>query len=388
MATYTGIGFSSLKNPAEALREAAIAAKTQTQLAKSDLAIILMTPSHASEKDLAIIQQVLKPDKMIGAVTPWLILPAKGDDTGVAIFSFTSDSIATGVSLRQDLSIFPPQASGLALARDLASRMVDNKRCGALFFTDRPALPHTSLIRGLQEGLGRAFSIAGGISTGGTIFQDHLVQDAAAGVIFGGNATFAVGISHGWQPLGRPHIITDAEKNIIRTIDDTPAVNIYRHYFPEEMAVHPDGIPETIKLLYPLGISTETPREYILATPQQVLPDWAIVCHREIQAGSEAHLMIGDKDACRQALRSTAALVHEKMKGVHPKAAFVFASVSFRKLFGRTAHTELEHVKEILGLTLPVFGMYTYGELGALRAAGTAVDTQAHNSSVLIAALG
>lgn len=387
MPTIIATGFSAQDDPAEALREACVMAKTQTGLDKSDLAIVFVTPSHAAIP-LETIHKILKPEKLIGSVAPALVVGTGVKPAGVAVLSLTSDEIHTGIAALEQLSLFPLQDAALRFSRNLASRLESFQRHGAILFCDQVALNHTQLVRGLQEGLGLAFSTTGVISPGGIFCQEHLRRDAIGGLIFGGQTQFAASWRHGWQPLGKPRIVTEAEGNLIRTIDGRPASWIYHEYFREEMTKAVNSQPGDIGLRYPLGLNTSTAKEYIIKIPVEVLPDGGIVCQGDVVTGTQLHLMIGDKDACRKASHDAAIDVRDKLQGGHPRLVFIFLSHARQKLFGRSAWQEVQQIKEILGLACPVFGMYTYGEIASAGPIRNTIETRLHNAGVLVAALG
>ncbi len=390
MSTTIAIGFSSENDPLTAFKEAAVMAKAQSGLTKHDLVVITTTPSYTalghpnSLQALESLRKVLNPEKLIGLPAPALIWTKGIENKGVLVLAISSDDIDFGIAAENSLSLMPLQDTGLKLARELASRMSNSERHGAIIFCDALALNHTQIIRGLHEGLGRAFIMAGAINPGGMFLQENLLTDIIGGIIFGGKTSFAAAIRHGWQPLGKPRIIDDSNSNLIRTIDGKPAVSIYQEYFPEDMASLPAGQLGDIGFLYPLGLSTARAKEYIIKSPSGILPDGSLICQGDIPHGTQVHLMIGDKDSCRKAAHDAAVEVHDKLHGKHPKLVFIFASLSRKKLFGRSAGQEISQIKEILGLACPVFGMYTYGELGAV----TSMDLQTHNAGILIAAIG
>ncbi|MBF0388210.1 MAG: FIST C-terminal domain-containing protein [Candidatus Omnitrophica bacterium] len=390
MITQIAIGFSSADDPSTAFRDAAVMAKSQTGATRHALAMASFTPAYAPNGEpnapdpLENLRKTLNPEKLIGLCAPSLIWTNGIENKGVMVLAISSDELSFGLAAKSSVSFMPLQMTGLKFARELAASMPSGERQGAVVFCDALTLNHSLLIRGLQEGLGRVFSIAGAINPGGLLYQNQFLTDSISGVVFGGKTSFVSAIRHGWQPLGKPRIIDNSEGNLIRTIDGKPAVSIYQEYFPEEFAALPNRQLGDIGLLYPLGLSTNRPKEYIIKNPSGILPDGSLICQGEIPRGTQVHLMIGDKDACRQAAHDAAVEVHDKLHGRHPKLIFIFASLSRRKLFGRSAGQEINQIKELLGLACPVFGMYTNGELGA----ASEMDLQTHNAGIMIASLG
>lgn len=387
MNTITATGFSSDNDPIVAFRNAAITAKSLTGQTKHNLVMVAVTSAYAdvgsvtSRQALDALRTILNPEQLIGLTTPALITASGIENKGVQVLAISSDDIDFNTAVQTSVSLLPLQETGLKFGRALSTA---SDRHGAIVFCDTLSLNHTQIIHGMQEGLGRAFILAGAINPGGIFHQDQLVTDALGGVIFGGKTSFATAIRHGWQPLGKPRVIDDSNSNLIRRIDGKPAVSIYQDYFPEALAALPTGQMGDIGFLYPLGLSTERAKEYIIKSPSSVLPDGSLVCQGEVPRGTPIHLMIGDKDSCRQAAHDAAVSVRDQLHGRHPKVIFIFASLSRKKLFGRAAMQEISQIKEILGVACPVFGMYTYGEFGAV----TSLDLQTHNAGILVAGLG
>jgi hypothetical protein len=396
MATTIIFGFSSEKDPALAFREAAIMAKKQLTQFTTNLVIVCTTPDYAATPPgepsggLEALRNILNPEKLIGITAPALIMPDGIKMSGVAILVISSDEIDFTVAARDSLDLLPPHEIGINFARDITSNMHSNERLGSIIFCSTVTLNHSLLVRGIQERLGRAFGIAGAINPGAIYTDDKIIKNALGGIIISGQAVFASSVRHGWQPLGKPRVITDSIGNQIRRIDNKPAISIYQDYFPEEFTRNIAENPDKIGLLYPLGLSTGRPREYLIKTPSIILPDGSIICQGEVPPGTKIHLMLGDKDACRKAAHDAAIDVRDKLRGKCPKLILIFASIARKKLFGRSAWQEIHQIKEILGLACPVFGMYTYGEIGSPSAAGQSglLDVQTHNASILITAIG
>ena len=250
-------------------------------------------------------------------------------------------------------------------------------------------------MRGLQEGFGRFFSISGGIGGDAplpkTSLQCHgnnLLADGAVGLLLGSQNKVATAAYHGWQPLGKPRIITLAEGNIIRLIDNKPALSIYENYFAEELSKKDPGSLDDIGLLYPLGIATLPGEPYTLIHPVQTLNDGSIICQSEIPTGARVHLMIGKKETVQHAAAIAATSIKEQLLSKQPKLLLVFASTARHKIFGRNAYNEIRTIKEILGLTMPVFGMYTYGEIAPLSEIKNTDRTLVQNASIVLTAIG
>lgn len=394
MPTHIGIGFSQSYDPLLAFKEAAIEAKKQNGQPSNNLVMVFHTSEYFSDGALDIIEKLLQPASLLSVLTPGIILPRSVEMRGVGILAIASDEILFNVAAKEELSFFPLQESAFRFSQELSASFPAGQRQALCLFLGGLQFNSSPFLRGLHEGLGRAFPILGGVSidqslTRSVISLDRrFLNDAAAGVLIGGRLSFAMNIRHGWVPLGRPRIVTKSDGNRIQEIDGQPAIRIYEDYFHDELAKLGPGKLGDIGLLYPLGLNTDTPRQYLLRHVISVQPDGGFLCLGDVPAGSRVHLMIGDKDACRHAVHEAATQIREKLQGRQPRIILFFQSIARRKLFGKAASREVELAKEILGLTTPVFGMYTYGEIAPFNVGMGSSGANIHSAGITIAAIG
>ena len=250
-------------------------------------------------------------------------------------------------------------------------------------------------MRGAQEVIGSGAPILGGISQDEYAMrksfqfcQNHILNDAAVGLLIGGNMSIVIGNKHGWRPLGKPRTITRAEGNIIYEIDQKPAIEIYQDYLKEEIKnVHNTRLGHFASL-YPLGIYIEEEREYLLRNAVDILEDGSILCQGDVPQNSEVHIMISNKESIKQAAADAALLVRDGLFGRQAKLILVFESLLRLRILGKTAIQELQMIKDILGYTTPIFGMYTNGEISPFHSLQNVRSTYLHNESINIIAIG
>jgi hypothetical protein len=280
------------------------------------------------------------------------------------------------------------------MARQISNDFKHPHRHGCVFFADGSFQNNTMFVRGAQEVLGNGFLIAGAVSTAEhastrtrQFFQQQCLQDAATGMIIGGQIKMAVSSHHGWRPLGKPRAVTRVDGHVIRTINNEPAIQIYREYFGQEADLLETSKMSNVSLLYPLGIYSEEENGYILRNPVEILGDGSIVCQGEVPEDSEVHLMIGNKDSCKEAALKAALEIQEKM-GPHIKVLLIFESIARHKVLGRSALQEIKIIRDVLGPQIPLIGMYCYGEIAPFQMSENMVKTHLQNESLIITALG
>ena len=116
--------------------------------------------------------------------------------------------------------------------------------------------------------------------------------------------------------------------------------------------------------MYPLGIYLEESRQYLLRNIIDILEDGSIVCHEGIPQGAEVHLMISNKDSCRNSAIEAAELVKASLGDKQAKLVLVFESLARHKILGRALSVKFRPSENILGHTTPIIGMCSYGEIG------------------------
>lgn len=139
--------------------------------------------------------------------------------------------------------------------------------------------------------------------------------------------------------------------------------------------------------MYPLGFYLEGPRQYLLRNIIDILDDGSIVCQEGVPHGAEVHLMISNKDSCRNSAIEAAELVKTSLADKPAKLVLVFESLARHKILGRSAFSEIQAIKNVLGVTTPIAGMCTYGEIGPFDTLNNIKNIYLHNESILIVAI-
>ena len=98
--------------------------------------------------------------------------------------------------------------------------------------------------------------------------------------------------------------------------------------------------------------------------------------------------MISNKESVKQAAVDAAHLVRDGLFGRQAKLILVFESILRLRILGKSAIQELQMIKDILGYTTPIFGMYTNGEISPFHSLQNVRNTYMHNESINIIAIG
>lgn len=397
MPLSIGIGFSKNENPYHAAQDAAVQARIQINQQPADLVLVYATPSYSRLEAIAVIRELFAESKVLGCSTSGLILPSAIETSGIAVLALASASkqFETGYAHIKNLKGQNPDFAAAELSKRLLKNFEGRSRhfCFLLFdgFSEKGPL----LLHGLKQSLGHFSPIVGGGSFDNFFFEKsyqyfdgEVMTDAACALMLGGQAVAGLSSQHGWKPLGKPRVIDKAERNIIRRINGKKGIAIYEELLGEQATSLFLSRVSRARLFYPLGILVEEPNGYLIRHVVDIQNDGSLVCQGDIPQGVEVHVMIGSKDSCRQAAVQAAREAKQALLGREPKLALIFESAARQKLLGQSAFQEIQDIKEVLGEDIPLFGLYTYGEIAPLSTTPDSKSCFLQNGTINILLLG
>lgn len=357
--------------------------------------MLLSTGHYDPHQSVPVVCEVLRNPRMIGCSTAGIILSNSIETRGVAVLAIASDEIEFGGGCVEHIDTMTPQDTGMELAQRCRDDLGEHGRQIFVFFVDSRLKNVSPLLKSIQGALGNIFPVIGAGSCTNPQFNDtfqiyrnRVLTNAVSGVIMGGHMSVGVGSQHGWRPLGKPRTISGAAGNVIQSIDGKPAYNIYEEYFAEEAGQLRAQHSGQMAILYPLGIFIEESRNYLLRNAVDILSDGSIVCQGDIPQGARIHIMIGNKDSCKEAARMAAEEARQNLLGKDPKLIIVLESMSRLKLLGRMAFQEIVKIKEAFGSRVPIIGMYANGEVSPLQSTERFKRPHLQNGSITVLAIG
>jgi len=394
LPTSISIGFSQHIDPQKAILQACVQVKNQLNTPNTDLIIIFASPQYVVPEIQSVISSTLKPKHLVGSSTGGIILSNGVTNRGVAIAAINSDDMYFGVSAVTNVDNEDMHYAGFDLARKATQDLNTTHREGFITFSEGIEKNCSQFIRGVREVLGVGFPVVGAISSDdfkykrlSQFFQDQILRNSVVGLLLGGTFHLALGCTHGFKPLGKPRTITKVEGYTIRTIDNEPAVEIYKHFLGAEAEGLKNITLNSPAAMYPLGIYLEESRQYLLRNIIDILEDGSIVCHEGIPQGTEVHLMISNVDSCRNSAIEAAQLVKTSLGDRQAKLILIFESLARHKILGRSAYSEIQAIKNILGYSTPIIGLCSYGEIGPFGTLNNIKNIYLHNENSLIVAI-
>ncbi len=397
-----GLGYSLEENSVLAVEQAVKQAKANLKnSSKIDLGLIFNSYDFFTTGITRTFNHLLPGVPLIGASGPAIITSQEISKHGIAILLLGfPEGIHCNTAVARDISEKNPSICGKELAEKLILEFKNIPRNLGILFFDKLTNGGPNFISGLQEVFGKSFPCIGASlsaqdnSTLSALYlNNETLHDSCAGMLWGGKISFGMGIKHGWKPLGKPHIASDAIGNIINSIDDKPAVELYEDYLSYDAAKLKKHLNK-LSISYPIGVFIPGEEEYLLRNVISIEDRGSLICHGNIPEGSTIRLMISTQETCLNAatqaiqealenLESSLLYHHGDQKNT--KFAVVFSSISRYNLLRRDIKKELNLIKSGLG-EIPFIGIYTHGELAPLTASNYRGQVYFHNQdfSVLI----
>ncbi|MCB9211272.1 MAG: FIST C-terminal domain-containing protein, partial [Ignavibacteriales bacterium] len=167
----------------------------------------------------------------------------------------------------------------------------------------------------------------------------------------------------GWKPMGVPRTVTKSEGNLIYSIDNRPALEIYLHLLGEEISSSDDQIDffDRIGVHYPFQIEREN-REPKMCNPIGYDKEkQALICESDVPQDSSLRFSTPpDFDIIETVIDKA-----DKLKIEHnaeADALLIFSCAGRLSALGPLAQQENEGIQKVWNA--PMAGFYTYGEYG------------------------
>lgn len=176
-------------------------------------------------------------------------------------------------------------------------------------------------------------------------------DNSAVLIFYGGeNLHFNTASVVGWKPLGQQFEITSANDNILHTLNDEPAFNVYSKY----LNIKNDKFFSENALEFPLLCKTRDGAE-ILRDPVKATPEGSVVMYSEVDLFESARLTYGDRRTIMESIHEAA----EDVAMFKPDGIEVFSCVARKAFWGDDIDRETYWFQDIA----PTAGFYTSGEI-------------------------
>ncbi|MFH1519810.1 MAG: FIST C-terminal domain-containing protein [Candidatus Omnitrophota bacterium] len=334
---------------AEAIKEVSLKIKLIFPK-KIDYLIILSTPDYHPANILKTVNLTLKPRRILGIQSPFLIFEDKLITKGIVVCCINKE----GVEFTEAFS----KATG---AQEIESFLISSfkklrRQDYAFFSFISSQIDPTAYLRGVRLALGRFFELLGcGFTKKYSYHNSQIINNAPneglMNIAIKGLRVRSLRLG-GYVPLGKPFTITKTTPNrdVIIEINHQPAINIYQHYLEEKFDLF---IKNHLFAFYPLGISTGGSLRLINILDR--LEDGSLICRGEAREGGIGYVMFLDAAVPLERLKDKLAPLRNNRQGL----TFVINSLTRKKTLGESAKQEIVSIKKTLGDNSKVIGLYT-----------------------------
>ncbi len=261
-----------------------------------------------------------------------------------------------------------------ALQRDRAEFLSDHEswlaRTGSRFSIVHGD-PRNERVPGLVEQLAGALDggfLVGGLTSAQRDFvqvADGVVEGGLSGVLLAGDVPVATGLTQGCTPLGGRHTVTSCQRNILITIDDRPALEVFKEEIGEILARDLNRVAGYI--FAGLPIPALDTGDYLVRNLVGIDPDKQLVAiNADVQNGDPILFCRRDGTSAREDLVRMLDDLKRRAGGQAPKGGVYYTCLGRgRHLFGKDSE-ELKIIRERLG-DFPLVGFFGNGEISHNR---------------------
>lgn len=170
-----------------------------------------------------------------------------------------------------------------------------------------------------------------------------------------------IGVSHGWTTLQGPFKVTEADRNIVKSLDWRPAFELYREVVEQAsgQAFSHANFFELAKG-YPFGIN-KLGAEKIVRDPIMLGQNGALICVGEVPEGCYVDILAGKVASLVGAARKALVLGQRAFRGQSTTPTMLFMDCISRALF--LEEEFCQELDAIFDQNMPLLGALTLGEI-------------------------
>ncbi len=191
--------------------------------------------------------------------------------------------------------------------------------------------------------------------------NEGLLQDAAQIIALPGR--LSLGVRHGWKQLAGPFLVTEAEGNIIHTMNYKPAYPLYREAI-ESMSSMRFEQSEFFAIAKNFPIGVERLNEEILIRDPVRVEGAALVCVGQVPDHAMVYLMRGDAETLISAAEEAVDIAKQACQG-ETIGALLFDCISRTLFLEQRFNEELARVAAKLPRGCELAGALTLGEIAS-----------------------
>jgi methyl-accepting chemotaxis protein len=200
------------------------------------------------------------------------------------------------------------------------------------------------------------------------IANDSILTNAVSLCVVKGPAPFFTGVKHGHTPLSEPLTVTKARENVLYTIDNRNAWDVWKEKTREkakELGLDVDQVTTasevaSVLLRFELGLETDT--GYKIRVPLSKNDDGSLNFACTIPEGAHFRVMQGTKNDQIVSAREAAELSKHARGDQNTAGVLVFDCVCRSLILGDQFKDGVNAIQQVIG-DVPLLGFETYGEI-------------------------
>lgn len=254
-----------------------------------------------------------------------------------------------------------------------------------LVFSDGQLINGSELIDGISSSLSPSVLVTGGLAgdqdrfSETTVWHNEKVESGLVVLVafYGERLRMGHGHMGGWKSFGPIREITQSDKNVLKKIDNKPALDLYKTMLGDYAAELPSSA-----LLFPLSIQLPGQEQTVVRTILNINEDdKSMVFAGNVPMGAKCQLMRANYEDLVDGAEQASENAMQMLGTQKPSLALLISCVGRRLVLNQRVEEELEIVADILPKDCARTGFYSYGELSPVLPFGRC---NLHNQTMTI----
>jgi hypothetical protein len=331
------------------------------------------------------IQAVFKDGHIVFGSSCGDIISNSVDENSITItaveFEKSSFLIKTKNVLDAKLGV---EIDSLRIGKELIAQFPQENLKHVFIISEGSFINGSQLTKGMNAATNNNFSITGALCGDDARFEKTIASynekpksgEIVAIGLYGTSLEVTFSIKGGWTPFGPERIVTRSKGNILYELDNLPALDLYKQYLGDKSKELPSAA-----LLYPLNVKSENEDQPIVRTILNINEaENSMILAGDIFENSTVQLMMTNPDNIVEAAER-AAINALEFRNKKPELAILVSCIGRKLVLDQRIEEEVEEVIEVVGNTVTVTGLYSYGEIAPFIGES---NCQLHNQTMTI----
>jgi hypothetical protein len=329
-----------------------------------NVSLVLLFGNKSFLEDESIFLEISKSfpgAEIVGSSTTENIMDAKIYENSLCLtaIEFQSSYCKTLMGSLKNKSTFD-------VARDLAINIEKENLKYVMVLSDGYSTNDSKLTDGLKSVFPENMLVTGGIGGNGfgglksiVRHNDKIGDDSIILIgFYGNNIIVSHGCEGGWEAFGPDRTITSSHKNTIYTLDDKPALDIYKKY----LGKNSDELPLS-GLLFPIALKVDG--NISIRTVLNIDDEkGSITFASDVPEGSVVQLMMSNPNSIVDGSEISAEDAFSRLdENINEGLIFIVSCIARKLVLKEYTSEELEVITDTFGHNFNYAGFYSYGEI-------------------------